>query len=136
MVSPPTPESNTSARVMPQPPSGSGPVVWDDRIFLTQPEEFSASVLCLSRTDGRLLWRRDVSRIEPSFSRSPSARLSSPSHCDATPVTDGRRLVTLMGSVVWCLDRNGEELWQREVVNRDPAGGPIRSRSSHLIAVI
>ncbi len=121
------PKLNRAWKVALSRPSGSGPVVWDDRIFLTQPEEFSASVLCLSRTDGRLLWRRDVSRIEPSFSRSPSARLSSPSHCDATPVTDGRRLVTLMGSVVWCLDLNGEELWQREVVNRDPAGGPTAS---------
>jgi outer membrane protein assembly factor BamB len=102
-------------------------VVWGDRVYLAQPEEFSASVVCHSRIDGRQLWRRDVSRIETSSSRSPSARLTSPSRCDATPVMDGKRLVVLMGSLVWCLDPEGRELWQRELTNRDPAGAPPAS---------
>jgi outer membrane protein assembly factor BamB len=107
---------------LPRPASGS-PVVWGDRVILAQPDAFSAAVLCLSRKDGRLLWRRDVSQIGGVATRSPVAQLTRPSRCGATPVTDGRRVVVLLGSVIWCLDLEGNELWQREVENRDPSNG-------------
>src|SRR5262245_2337056 len=47
-------------------PGHSTPVVWGDRIFLTQANKDGSkrSVLCFARGDGKLLWQRDTEHKE------------------------------------------------------------------------
>jgi outer membrane protein assembly factor BamB len=87
----------------------SSPVLWRDRIFLT---EFDATTrklatLGLDRGTGEILWRRDVApeQIEEVH------ELSSPA--GATPVTDGERVYVYFGSYgLLCYDLNGNQKWE------------------------
>lgn len=64
-----------------------------------------------------------MTRLQSAPTRSPIGILEAPSRGGATPVTDGHRVIALLGAVVWCLDLDGNELWQREIGNRDPSVG-------------
>ena len=72
----------------------SSPIVWDDRIFLTEFDQANKrlSTLCIDRGTGKILWRRTVApeQIERVH------ELSSPA--DATPVTDGESVYVYFGS--------------------------------------
>lgn len=90
----------------------SVPVIWDDRIFLTQASKGGTNrmLLCLDRKDGRVLWKKTVvyEKEEPSHKGNP--------YCSASPVTDGERVIVFHGSAgVYCYDFNGKELWQRDL---------------------
>jgi outer membrane protein assembly factor BamB len=99
---------------VPLPDDGnSTPVVWGDRIFLTQAVGKGAhsrrSLLCLARTDGKLLWQREVvhEEKEPTHATNP--------YCSASPVTDGERVVASFGSAgLFCWDFAGKELWRKD----------------------
>src|SRR5262249_26115 len=43
-------------------PGNSTPIIWGDKIFLTQAAQGGhvRSLLCLARADGKILWQRDV----------------------------------------------------------------------------
>ena len=88
----------------------STPVVWGERIFLTQANTDGAvrSLLCFSRADGKLLWQRDVSYGEKERNWNPNW------YCNASPVTDGQRVVVSFASAgMYCFDFEGKELWKR-----------------------
>jgi outer membrane protein assembly factor BamB len=91
----------------------SSPVLWGDRIFLTSTGDNAGglSVLCLSVTDGKQLWRHD-------FPLAPFTRHKFNSFASATPAVDASAVY-----VVWnepehyfltALDHNGTQLWQRD----------------------
>jgi outer membrane protein assembly factor BamB len=94
-------------------PGNSSPVVWGDRIFLTQSLDkkgASRAVLCFDRPDGKLLWQKSISvkDAEPTHATNP--------YCSATPVTDGERVIAAHGSAgVVCYDLAGNLLWQRDL---------------------
>jgi len=114
------------------PSSGnSTPVVWGDRVFITQaddvtkwppkvPENFAGgssaggfavaekrSVMCFDRTDGKLLWKQDVVYKEPEITHPTNP------FCSASPVTDGERVIAHHGSAgLVCYDFAGKELWR------------------------
>src|SRR5262249_23077883 len=76
-------------------PSGhSSPCVWNDRIFATGFDKAAQKLetICLSRTDGTILWRRPApaEKIEK-FHPAGSPAVS-------TPVTDGERVYVYFGS--------------------------------------
>lgn len=92
-------------------PGNSSPIVWGDRVFLTQALEDGArrQLLCLDRGTGRELWREEVGYAgkDPRHETNP--------HCAASPVTDGKVVVasfasagilacTLEGKRVWLAD--------------------------------
>lgn len=91
-------------------PGNSTPVVWDERIFLTQPrvQDQRRTVMCRDRATGELLWERGVEYTE-----------NEPTHdtnfyCSASPVTDGQRVIVWYGSAgVYCYDMEGREVWHR-----------------------
>jgi outer membrane protein assembly factor BamB len=90
----------------------STPIVWDDRIFLTQAveNEKRRTLMCLDAADGQLLWHvgTDYAEAEPTH-------LSNP-YCSASPVTDGERVIAWYGSAgVFCYDFAGKELWRRDL---------------------
>ena len=71
---------------VPLPEAGnSTPVVWGDRIFLTQPVKERRTLMCFNRADGKLLWQQGVTakEKEPTHGTNPYASQS--------PVTDGER---------------------------------------------
>jgi outer membrane protein assembly factor BamB len=90
----------------------STPIVWDDRVFLTQAAGGGKSrgVWCLNRRDGSILWKSAVSvtENEPTHDGNPP--------CSSSPVTDGERVIAWMGSAgVVCYDFSGREVWRREL---------------------
>lgn len=106
--------------------SGSTPVVWGDRIFLTSPEKAEPGneaprddgphapggngllLLCLNRADGGILW---TVKLGEGNRLKRKHNMASPS-----PVTDGAHVwvVTGQGQFV-CLDFDGKEVWRRDI---------------------
>ena len=90
----------------------SSPIVWEDRVFLTEFDQANKqfSTLCLERRTGKTLWRRTVTaeQIENVH------ELSSPA--GATPVTDGERVYVYFGSYgLLSYDLNGDLKWERRL---------------------
>lgn len=120
---------------------GSGhasPSVWGDRIFLITaipqgvdlPEghpdrgrgigpggpnptiQFSFEVLCLDRTDGRIIWQRTARIAKPAEGIN---RLKG-SYANSTPATDGEHVYVSFGSEgIYCYDMDGELAWERDL---------------------
>jgi outer membrane protein assembly factor BamB len=112
---------------VPLPDEGnSTPVIWGDRIFLTQATDkvdwppmprtggpasaHKRSLMCFHRADGKLLWQRDVL-----YKDKESTHPTNP-FCSASPVTDGERVVVSHGSAgLYCYDLEGKLLWNYEL---------------------
>jgi outer membrane protein assembly factor BamB len=93
-------------------PGNSSPIVWNDRVFLTQALDNGRrrAVLCFDRANGKLLWQR-----ETVYSEKESTHETNP-YCSASPVTDGERVVASLGSAgLVCYNFAGKELWRKEV---------------------
>lgn len=93
----PTTWSATSANVkwkVPLPDRGnSTPVVWGDKVFLTQAAAGGRrELLCLDRKTGKVLWQQGVSYTEPETTHATNP------YCSASPATDGERVVVSFGS--------------------------------------
>ena len=91
----------------------STPVVWEDRIFVTQPAGDRRTLLCFDRADGKLLWEKGVTSAEkePTHGTNP--------YCSASPVTDGERVIVSYASDgLFCYDLTGKELWRRTDLGR------------------
>jgi outer membrane protein assembly factor BamB len=68
------------------------------------------SVLCFNRTDGKLLWQRDVVYKEPEITHPTNP------FCSASPVTDGERVIASHGAAgLVCYDLDGKEQWRYDV---------------------
>src|SRR5437762_2638214 len=91
----------------------SSPIVWDERIFVTTclEDEEKRLLLCLDRSNGKLLWQREVLRAK--LERKHNLN----SFASATPATDGKHVwVTFLQSPdmqVACYDFDGNKVWQR-----------------------
>jgi outer membrane protein assembly factor BamB len=90
----------------------STPIVWGERVFITQGTEGGArrSVMCFDRRDGKLLWQSAVTwtEKEPSHDDNPP--------CTPSPVTDGQRVIAWFGSAgVHCYDFDGREIWRSDL---------------------
>ena len=106
------------------PPGGSSPCIWEDRIFLTgyDSQAKKLEVICIDRSNGKILWRRDVEAktIEKVHAASTPA--------NATPTTDGERVYAYFGSRgLLCYDFAGES----GLVDRH-AGSEDAERIGHL----
>jgi outer membrane protein assembly factor BamB len=89
----------------------STPVVWGDRLFVTQATDKGRrrSVMCLGRADGKLMWQSGMNyaQREPTNGQNP--------YCSSSPITDGDRVIAFFGSPgLYCYDMDGHELWHRE----------------------
>jgi outer membrane protein assembly factor BamB len=89
----------------------STPVIWGDRIFLTQPpvEKNQRGLLCLDAGTGQTIWSRTVewSGADPTHSTNPL--------CSSSAVTDGERVIAWFGSAgIHCWDFDGGLLWSRD----------------------
>ena len=88
------------------------------------------------RATGKIVWQREVSAAR----RRPSGTPKS-SQANATPVTDGRHIVAVFGSIglMVCYDMDGALLWKKDIGVLDSgwfldAGLPVgpRQLADHL----
>jgi outer membrane protein assembly factor BamB len=99
----------------------STPVVWGDRVFVTQASDkqdwpppgtggpaaaYRRSLYCFARAGGKELWKRDII-----YKEKESTHPTNP-FCSASPVTDGERVIVSHGSAgMFCYDLEGNEKW-------------------------
>jgi outer membrane protein assembly factor BamB len=115
----------------------SSPIVWGDRVFVTtavaangreappvtgtmdtvgvalanDTSEHEWRIYALDRASGRVVWQQTAKKGKP---RSQHHRKSS--HATATPATNGKYVVALMGSEgLYCYDMDGRLLWKKDL---------------------
>ena len=115
--------------------SNASPVVWENRVFVVTAISSAGDktfrtglygdvapvndvsvhtwkIYCLDKATGKILWERDAFTGAPKVKRHTKA-----SQANSTPVTDGRRVVAMFGSIgilaAW--DMDGKSLWQTDV---------------------
>jgi outer membrane protein assembly factor BamB len=114
----------------------SSPIVWGDRVYVTTAVAASGRpsiktgdvdksgidsatdtgphtwrLIALDRQSGKIVWDRAVHQGVPRMKRHVKA-----SHASATPATDGRVIVALMGSEgLFCFDINGMQRWRADL---------------------
>jgi outer membrane protein assembly factor BamB len=88
----------------------STPIVWGQRVFLTaaSPDGDERWVLCLSATDGKMLWQQTASRgINPGRTHDWNG------YASASCATDGERVYAFFGTPgLFCYDLDGRLLWK------------------------
>lgn len=88
----------------------STPIVWNDRVFITQAIEKDGRrlVMCFDRADGKLLWQSGATYPEKEVTHATNPQ------CSGSPVTDGQRVIAWFGSAgLYCYDFKGKEIWHR-----------------------
>jgi outer membrane protein assembly factor BamB len=115
--------------------SVSSPIVWGNRILVLSAvsgaedrtfrtglygdvapiddlSEHRWLLYALDAGDGRIVWERELERRAPG-----TKRHSKSSQANATPATDGKRIVSLLGSTgfLYCHDFDGNLLWKKEI---------------------
>lgn len=93
-------------------PGNSTPVVWGDRVFVTQAlaKQNRRTVMCFDRATGKLLWQSGVTYAQPDITH-PTNPLASPS-----PVTDGQLVYAWFGSGgLAAYDFTGRQVWLRDL---------------------
>lgn len=131
-------------------PGNSTPVIWGDRVFITQASEFKQwppkvpaefaggssaggraiaekrSVMCFDRKEGKLLWQGDTIYKEPEITHPTNP------FCSASPVTDGERVIASHGSAgLVCYDFEGKLLWRHDVGKLEHLWGNASSPIIH-----
>ena len=102
-------KENVKWKVPLEDPGNSTPIVWKGKIFLAKKKGGSVrNLLCFDRTDGKELWRTSVKYADKERNWTPDW------YCNASPVTDGERIIVSFGSAgMYCYDFDGELLWKR-----------------------
>jgi outer membrane protein assembly factor BamB len=96
-------------------PGMSTPVVWGERIFLTQAldkEGTRRALTCFSRADGKVLWQQVTEFTGPK----EATYDGEPHYCSASPATDGERVVAFFASAgLACYSMEGRPLWKKDL---------------------
>jgi outer membrane protein assembly factor BamB len=88
----------------------STPIVWKDRVFITQSVESRRTLMCFDRADGKLLWQEGPTHPGKEMSHETNPQSSS------SPVTDSERVIAWFGSAgLYCYDFQGKEIWHRDL---------------------
>ncbi|HWS52708.1 MAG TPA: PQQ-binding-like beta-propeller repeat protein [Pyrinomonadaceae bacterium] len=88
--------------------SGSTPVVWGERVFLSVAEGDDLFLWCVERAKGATVWKK---RLGGGNTKMRKHNMSSPS-----PVTDGRGVWVMTGTgVLKAFNFAGRELWARDL---------------------
>jgi outer membrane protein assembly factor BamB len=106
------PDDNVKWRMALPEAGNSTPIVWQDKVFISQPLSSAKQrvLLCVDRHTGHEQWRRAVTYDRPETSHKTNP------YCSASPVTDGERVFAWFGSAgLICWDFDGNELWRRDL---------------------
>ncbi len=88
----------------------STPVVWGDKVFVSQAieKEGKRLLLCFDKKTGKPLWDAGTLYKGPELTHATNP------YCAASPATDGERVIVFFASAgVFCYDMNGKEQWKR-----------------------
>ncbi|MBL8793327.1 MAG: PQQ-binding-like beta-propeller repeat protein, partial [Planctomycetia bacterium] len=91
-------------------PGNSTPVIWGDKIFLTQATKggHTRSLLCFAKADGSLIWRKDITYEPEEKNWNPTW------YANASPALEADRVYVCFASAgLYCYDFSGKELWKR-----------------------
>lgn len=91
------PDQNVKWKIDLPEPGNSTPIVWEDKVFFTQPLSGAneRSLFCVDRDTGREIWRRGVVDDRPEASHKTNP------YCSASPVTDGKRVIACLFRLDW-----------------------------------
>jgi len=88
--------------------SGSTPIVWNDRIFLSLADGTELYLLSVDRTRGSELWKKHLG--------SGNAKVRKQNMSSPSPVTDGKLVWVMTGTgVLKAFDFDGQQLWTRDI---------------------
>jgi outer membrane protein assembly factor BamB len=91
-------------------PGNSTPIVWGERIFVTQAVKDRRTLICFSRGNGQVLWQEGLA-----YPPTETTHESNP-YGASSPATDGERVVAWFGSAgLYCYDLRGKKLWHRDL---------------------
>ena len=112
---------------VPLPEAGnSTPIVWGDRVFITQAVGPRRLVIAFDRKDGKVLWEAGPTYTE----KEPTHKTNT--LCSASPTTDGERVVASFGSAgLYAFDLQGKELWHADTGKVDHEWGYATSPVLH-----
>src|SRR5215207_7828617 len=91
-------------------PGNSTPIIWGNRLFVTQAVQKRRTLMCFDRANGKVLWQSGVTypEKEPTHDTNPD--------CSGSPVTDGEHVIVSFGSPgLYSYDLDGKELWHRDL---------------------
>ncbi|WP_243435772.1 outer membrane protein assembly factor BamB family protein [Acanthopleuribacter pedis] len=112
----------------------AAPIIWEDRVFIVSAEngeekptlriglygdiepigdlgEQAYSLTAFDTATGKQKWRQVIATAKAKNDRHPKS-----SHANATPVTDGKHLVVLLGSEgLFCFDMKGKFKWRKDL---------------------
>src|SRR5688572_29674969 len=103
-----SPTENVRWRIALPEAGNSTPIVWGQRVYVTQAVKEQRTLMCFDRAEGKLLWQEGVKtgEKEPTHGTNP--------YCSASPVTDGERVIASYASDgLYCYDFEGKVLWKR-----------------------
>ncbi len=107
-------------------PGMSSPIVWRDRVFLTQSldrDGHRRALMCIDRKDGKLLWQKVTE-----YPDKESTYSGEPHYCSSTPATDGERIIASFGSAgLVCYDFAGKMLWKKDLGKAEQIWGNASS---------
>jgi outer membrane protein assembly factor BamB len=115
--------SNVLWRVALPEAGNSSPIVWKDRVFVTQAIGKRRALMCVDRRSGAVLWT-----VGPTYELpEPTMKESNP-YCAASPVTDGKHVIAHFGSAgLYCYDFSGRKLWNSDLGAISHPFGPASS---------
>lgn len=126
----------------------ASPIVWGDRIYVTtavkpgakpdlkiglygdvgsytEMETHQWRLLCLNKSDGKILWDKLALESIPRAKRHTKS-----THCNSTPATDGQRIAAIFGSEgLFCFDLDGNQLWHKDLGRMD-SGWYVQTNTS------
>lgn len=88
----------------------STPVIWGDKVFITQAIEKAHRrlLICFDRHSGKQLWEAGTTYKEAELTHETNPL------CAGSPATDGSHIVVFFASAgLFCYDFTGKEVWQR-----------------------
>lgn len=91
-------------------PGNSTPVVWGNRVFITQAAEPNKrrELWCVDASKGELLWKQGVEYTQAELTHSTNP------YCSGSPATDGEVVIAFFASAgLHAYDLDGRPLWQR-----------------------
>jgi outer membrane protein assembly factor BamB len=117
--------------------SGSTPIIWGEKIFLSVGDEKDLYLWCVERQDGKVLWKK---LLGGENRRQRKQNMSSPS-----PVTDGANVWVMTGTGIFkCFDFDGNEVWARDLqkeyglfgINHGYSSSPLLYEDSLFVQVV
>jgi outer membrane protein assembly factor BamB len=121
-------------------PGGSSPVVFGERVYVTCYSGFAVPgtaggdvsalkrhLVCLDRTDGRIVWTSDVPAVQPE-----QTKVRDHGYASSTPLADADRLYVFFGKTgVLAFGHDGRKLWRADVGSNTHGWGSAASPMLH-----